>query len=1348
MALSDSLAELAALSQEQANQPTQVPPPGAPGRPKVDLYPKAPTQTAAPPKPAPSLMDRAASAVEGVSSYLAGGASKAADVAGKVAQVTPAAILRAPGQIAGGTLDTLADSDKWLSDNINPAFVRAIHNAPLVGEALQAGTAARKLNGGASLADTLSMRSSLGQVGDPSTNQGVTQGAAIGLSLLTPGGEAHAATALTSKVAQLLTSSAKVGLATGITADTTSSPDPMAERVKQGAAGAAVNVVAEPLLGLVSSYIKSKPPTKIVEGSPGDALGDRLDRGFASARTTEAQFQAQEAQGKPSDGEALPGSGDQARLQQGTRAADAAGDRPGDVSPVAVRPQGDAVPTADASGAADSSGDPLGRYSDANQALKASGAAETVDPATHPITPDGKIPVEPATKAALDEAGLGRAFSSGDAPKDSVIFKETDEAGGARVVGVIDKESLQGFKDDVEANRFDLPGGDKPDVPSEHPVGQWKLSNLGAPYDVQPFLRALADQLPERETLSDSDVMAAAKSAADAIGWSHEDMIAYAASVAGDAKQLPQVMATVRTVYTRAASMVDALLDEKHDWSTIGDNHPALTEALSAVHNMVTLGQSVAEFKSGVGGALRVAGLPDADAFIAAFGKTPEAELKPVDPLDGLPRLPRNKQELQQWLDVWNYTKGDPVARDAFIKGLTFMPGKWMQLRTSFANFFTAGIISGPATFMRDALGPAIIGGLRTLERTSGGYAAALNPFLDEATKQDLLRTASQAPMAYAQTLGAVADALKAAAKATGDGGQLLQPHGLYDLRSRTIPDSLIEAATGKPPGLLNAQSYPYMLANVVNVFPQWIHALHGGVNEFAQRLSYLGEVRAGAMLEAAQQGLTGDDAAAHVAESLRNSTDEVTWAATNKDALASSQRTTLIKPVGGESQPIVSKFSDFITALRTNFPESRYVLPIFTVPANAIGEGIRRIPIAGQLFAETRQELSGALGVSRQAEAYGRAISGAALVTAGFAMARAGIITGPGPSRAQDREVWEAQGMQPYSIRIGGKWVSYNRLDVVGNMLAIPASIYDRSVHTQLDGQSAAFAGVAALAEYFKDQAALQGISELLSFGGSPQESESFLTRLANQTISGLAVPNFVTQMGRNNLDPNRRTVRNPFEAILDKLPGASTLLDPQRNTFGEPTQKIQNAGAGLLPISVTSANSYAKDPVTDELDRLYQVTGYAPGLKSPALPGGKEDMRDIKLEDGSSLYDALMRYRSISTNDSGQHLREAIKDLIDSPEYAQAVDGDARNLRTANGDLDRGAMVAQVFHQFDAAAQHDVANLSPTATRYLAVGEAKRGNNAFLRDTPAHDLAANPKLLQSLGIDITQFEDKVRGQ
>ena len=115
-------------------------------------------------------------------------------------------------------------------------------------------------------------------------------------------------------------------------------------------------------------------------------------------------------------------------------------------------------------------------------------------------------------------------------------------------------------------------------------------------------------------------------------------------------------------------------------------------------------------------------------------------------------------------------------------------------------------------------------------------------------------------------------------------------------------------------------------------------------------------------------------------------------------------------------------------------------------------------------------------------------------------------------------------------------------------------------------------------------------------NFGGSPGESEGVLRNWWHGVAGGF-VPAFVTQLGRNNLDPEARTVRSAFDAVLNRLPGASTLLDPARNVLGEDVYRPQAVGFGLLPVNLSPANSYTKDPVLDELDRLYHETGYAPG-------------------------------------------------------------------------------------------------------------------------------------------------------
>jgi hypothetical protein len=791
----------------------------------------------------------------------------------------------------------------------------------------------------------------------------------------------------------------------------------------------------------------------------------------------------------------------------------------------------------------------------------------------------------------------------------------------------------------------------------------------------------------------------------------------------------------------------------------------AQADAAERIHHAMMLSLDMADTKAGIGRAQRVLQLPDLTTYLDNFGRTPADQLAPKG-VGEMPPLPRNAEELQQWLDLWGAMKEDPVARQRYLQGLTFAPGKWSVLRNSLPNFFTASLVSAPSTFVRDLAGPATIGLLRTVERTAGGYAASLNPFIAQAARRDLLATASQAPAAYLRTLADVGDAFKYAMQAVGQGRGVLGGAGPLDFTAARVPQALMDAAMAKTgPGVTG--DIPYVLGNLINAWPRAVHALHGGVNEFAQRLAYNGEIRAQAMLEAAQQGLTDpQDVRRFVLDKLDAAGDPLTGQATDPLALASSQRTTLTQRVGGGDT--TRAFAKWVADAKTNTPELTYLLPIFRVPANAIGETIRRIPFVGQMLKETGTELSGSLGAPAQAEAYGRLLSGAALMTGGFVMARNGTLTGAGPSDPDARRLW-LETHQPYSIRMGDKWVGYNRLDVIGQLLGIMGSTYDHTVYHAQDNGNAIFAGVGAFAQYFKDQAALQGVADLMSFGGNPNADQGYLARLTEGVASGF-VPNFITQLGRNNADPNARMVHGEtldtgteggfipalggavhsladgaWQAILNKLPGGSALLDPQRNFLGEDVYKVQNAGFNTLPISLSNVNTYARDPVMDELSRLYEQTGYAPGTPPVAAGKGHFDQRDVTLEDGHSLQDSLLRHR-MTVEIDGQTLRQALQSAITSDDYAQAVDGTGRR-ETDDGQTTRAGILSKIFTDYGKVAKQATAAESPVAARWLAVADAKDQDNPVLRPYSAQTLATQPALLKALNIPIEDHEDKVRG-
>jgi len=522
-------------------------------------------------------------------------------------------------------------------------------------------------------------------------------------------------------------------------------------------------------------------------------------------------------------------------------------------------------------------------------------------------------------------------------------------------------------------------------------------------------------------------------------------------------------------------------------------------------------------------------------------------------------------------------------------------------------------------------------------------------------------------------------------------------------------------------------------------------------MDEFAKRLSYFGEARAQFLVEGATNGLRGADLDKYVRDELHKTTD-ILGHANSASLLESAQRTTLTGDVGADGT-IARGFASGVSKVRQDFPESRFILPIFNVPANALGETLRRVPGVNFLFKESNRELAGELGPVRQAEAYGRFVTGASLLGTGFGLSRMGLVTGAGPTDPRDRAVW-LQTHQPYSMKVGDQWVDYSRYDLVGALFAIPATLYDRSVYAPQDKnwEHAMFGGIAAMAEYMKDRAALQTVSDLLTFSGSPTSNpESFFKRLAGTTVSQLAVPNFVTALGRGGLDPYVRAKTNIGDYILDRLPGMSRTLDPQRNVLGDYIHKPQDSLLeGVVPITIAPRIGYDDDPEIDEIGRLYEFTGSAIGVLSPKqMVGGAFDPREVTLEDGGSMFNSLARNRGTVTLD-GRTLRERLAELFASDEYLdqeRAVDTAGNRKRDDQGRVSRVALVQDVFEDYTAEAKRVTAEESPTARRWLAAAKAKAGNSS-MRDVSVDEAVRNPDLFDALGIDITTYEEGVTAQ
>lgn len=922
------------------------------------------------------------------------------------------------------------------------------------------------------------------------------------------------------------------------------------------------------------------------------------------------------------------------------------------------------------------------------------------------------------------------------------------------------------------------------DAPDQLALRSIRLGRLGSVKEAQQLMMDQALSLTRKEVRPDTELATSALNAANLTGSDPATMQALGTAIAGNLKEADKGMAIFAALKSKASEEVGAIHLMNVDWSTASPE--LITTAKEAIHNLSVLTQMDIDAATGIGRALRSRQLPDAETYLTgkvnreaermadkgvSAPKEPELDdqgngVQPSPPPREVRPLPETPEEIRDFFQLWGMTGHNPKMQRDMMTGRLALPSPGLYLRQSFANLFTANILSGPKTVTLNVIGPGIIAGMKNIERMAGGTAMAVNPFLTAEERASGLATAAAVPKAFIQGIGDIQDAMRMGWLAASQnrritGGGAGNP---AEMTTANMPltQALMDAANVQP-------DWRYSLGNMINIWPRAFSRVNNGLDEMVTRMSYQGNVRVNAMVEAARQGLTGDRAQAFVGDALSKSIDQA-GVATDHGAMEAAERVTLM---GTPGQPgsAARTTSNWVNTLRREVPEFRYVMPVFNIPANAIGYTLEHLPIARLPglsehlgFGRNVQALKGELGPVAQAEAHGQAMMGASMLAAGFMMNKMGLLTGAGPQDPSDRRVW-LLNHQPYSIRVGGddvpghegvrsveggNWVDYRKIDVLGGLLSIAPTISDATTYRRDDAEASdmVWAGVGAMMQWSKDRAAFQQLATLMGVGDDPTKSAGGVAfRMGASVAQGMMAPAVITRTGTDMTDPYVRMRTSWEDYIKGAIPGLSKEVDPQRNIFGEPLLRPNDTLVeALFPVTSSPAGSYKKDPEADELTRLYQKTGFGAGSVSRALSYGHFDPRQMELEDGRSFYDHAEKLRQ-SVEVDGSTLRQTLNDLFNSPEYNDAVDGSAKYQATSLDEASRPYMVSKVFKTFNDAIKEKLVNESPIARAAVVAATAKERDSAHLGDLSVAQLMQNPALYKIRGIDPDAYAAKASG-
>jgi hypothetical protein len=336
--------------------------------------------------------------------------------------------------------------------------------------------------------------------------------------------------------------------------------------------------------------------------------------------------------------------------------------------------------------------------------------------------------------------------------------------------------------------------------------------------------------------------------------------------------------------------------------------------------------------------------------------------------------------------------------------------------------------------------------------------------------------------------------------------------------------------------------------------------------DEFFKSLGYRMELNSLAYRSGVSKGLKGRELAEHIRSVVNDPPESIRLA-----AIDTARYQTFTRPLG--------KFGQAVQRFARDHPVVKVVLPFIRTPTNLAAYAIERTPLA---FASKRLRDNLKAGGAKGDLARAKLSIGTAFSAAIATMAAEGLITGSGPSDPATRAMLRETGWQPYSIKVGDEWVSYQRADPLAMVIGLTADFVAIAGEIgEEDAGKVAASVVMAFSNNVTNKTWLRGLSDIVEAIGDP---DRYGERLI-QSLAGTLIPTGVAQFAQSE-DPVLRDARTIVDKWCSRIPGCSKTLPPRRNVWGEAI--VLGGGLGPDIVSPYYVSKIRDDPTSNEMVRL----------------------------------------------------------------------------------------------------------------------------------------------------------------
>lgn len=288
-----------------------------------------------------------------------------------------------------------------------------------------------------------------------------------------------------------------------------------------------------------------------------------------------------------------------------------------------------------------------------------------------------------------------------------------------------------------------------------------------------------------------------------------------------------------------------------------------------------------------------------------------------------------------------------------------------------------------------------------------------------------------------------------------------------------------------------------------------------------------------------------------------------------------------------------------------------------------------------------------------------GRSVTGTLAMLLGAELARRGLMAGPWPDDAAERQQWTQQGKSADAIMLGGKWRRLTGISPLGNLVALGAQFYLNANNPEYDVAETIGAQFTGAGRTLLEQSFLRGTQEFIESLQNVQGQG----RKVVESAAGSLVPTLVGDFARA-LDPVVRDPETVADAVKARIPGLSFTVPARLDELGRVRTYEEDLKDRLLLMVdpfLSRTPEAQRDPIMAELDRTATAISRLARDKDETV----EAYRERKIETGNHTEVALVaafadpQYERMAPEDQAEVIRGVVRAVRSAVARSKPAEG-----------------------------------------------------------------------------------------